>query len=348
MEILQGTLADEIAREAAEQEAKTQPPGVTTAAKKNGALDVLRTVVDTTLFLPDKLRKIITLTKKAENQLKDLKPIERMTTNIVEHNKKHLLRIYPFGLRFDSSNLDPFVYWATGCQMVCLNYQTNGRSMNLNRGFFKVNGGSGWVLKPPALRSGAGRQFSPAEEVPRALRCSPPEIKVLMIRVLWAHHDHDGQAVTDTSSSKALLKGIRSADMTDTSVDATPAPDGLAIDEIDAEVKGEGVAQEGKEEEDLEEEQDQAEEAVVVESPGRSSEGSEQEVEQEVPSPVPDDVQQVRIDIGRPGEKQAQPGGAPRSRPMIAVRLHAMLWKECETSTHPQEAATPYWNEQFW
>ena len=41
----------------------------------------------------------------------------------LEYNKKQLARIYPWGGRFDSSNLDPGLAWATGCQLVAFNFQ---------------------------------------------------------------------------------------------------------------------------------------------------------------------------------------------------------------------------------
>lgn len=40
--------------------------------------------------------------------------------------QKNLLRIYPKGLRFDSSNYDPMVGWTHGAQMVAFNMQVRG------------------------------------------------------------------------------------------------------------------------------------------------------------------------------------------------------------------------------
>ena len=42
--------------------------------------------------------------------------------------------------------------WNAGCQIVALNFQTPGLMMDLNRGFFLKNGGSGYVLKPAVMR----------------------------------------------------------------------------------------------------------------------------------------------------------------------------------------------------
>lgn len=38
--------------------------------------------------------------------------------------------------------------------LVALNYQTEGRMMQLNRAKFMVNGGIGYVLKPPPMCKG--------------------------------------------------------------------------------------------------------------------------------------------------------------------------------------------------
>ena len=48
----------------------------------------------------------------------------------------------------DSSNLDPVGPWEAGNQLVALNYQTPGVSMQLNHGKFMENGNCGYVLKP--------------------------------------------------------------------------------------------------------------------------------------------------------------------------------------------------------
>jgi hypothetical protein len=71
--------------------------------------------------------------------------------HFVEYNKKQLSRIYPAGWRVDSTNYNPVPMWAAGCQIVALNFQTPCKEMDLNRGRFLPNGGSGYVLKPDIL-----------------------------------------------------------------------------------------------------------------------------------------------------------------------------------------------------
>uniref|UniRef100_A0A3Q2DV67 Phosphoinositide phospholipase C n=1 Tax=Cyprinodon variegatus TaxID=28743 RepID=A0A3Q2DV67_CYPVA len=75
-------------------------------------------------------------------------------------NQRQLSRIYPSAYRIDSSNFNPQFYWNVGCQLVALNYQTDGRMMQLNRSKFMVNGGIGYVLKPPPMCKGSFNPFS--------------------------------------------------------------------------------------------------------------------------------------------------------------------------------------------
>ncbi|XP_068615998.1 1-phosphatidylinositol 4,5-bisphosphate phosphodiesterase eta-1-like, partial [Brachionichthys hirsutus] len=75
-------------------------------------------------------------------------------------NQRQLSRIYPSAYRIDSSNFNPQYYWNVGCQLVALNYQTEGRMMQLNRAKFMVNGGIGYVLKPPPMCKGSFNPFS--------------------------------------------------------------------------------------------------------------------------------------------------------------------------------------------
>lgn len=62
------------------------------------------------------------------------------------------MRTYPKGTRFDSSNYDPMLMWSCGIQMAALNFQYPEIEMHLNQGFFRLNGGCGYVLKPLVMR----------------------------------------------------------------------------------------------------------------------------------------------------------------------------------------------------
>ena len=72
---------------------------------------------------------------------------------MVVHNSKLLTRIYPDGVRQDSSNMDPTAAWTMGCHMVCLNYQTWDLPMRLNFAKFLLNGSCGYVRKPLSVQA---------------------------------------------------------------------------------------------------------------------------------------------------------------------------------------------------
>ncbi|CAF1159595.1 unnamed protein product [Adineta steineri] len=70
---------------------------------------------------------------------------------VIRQTLKTSLRMYPDGLRQDSSNPDPIYPWNFGVQMVALNYQNDDSVMSLAYGKFMDNGRCGYVLKPPYL-----------------------------------------------------------------------------------------------------------------------------------------------------------------------------------------------------
>lgn len=43
---------------------------------------------------------------------------------LVAHTQSQLMRTYPAGMRIDSSNFNPVIFWSFGIQMAALNYQT--------------------------------------------------------------------------------------------------------------------------------------------------------------------------------------------------------------------------------
>uniref|UniRef100_A0A674M9R1 Phosphoinositide phospholipase C n=1 Tax=Takifugu rubripes TaxID=31033 RepID=A0A674M9R1_TAKRU len=91
---------------------------------------------------------------------KAVKLAEESANDYIRHNAEKLSRIYPAGLRTDSSNYNPVPLWNAGCQMVALNFQTSCPDMDLNQGRFQVNGKSGYILKPSFMRD-AGTEFDP-------------------------------------------------------------------------------------------------------------------------------------------------------------------------------------------
>ncbi|KAG6014073.1 hypothetical protein E4U43_006963 [Claviceps pusilla] len=84
----------------------------------------------------------------AENKF--LEHRQKHGTDLFRHNRDYLLRAYPSGLRIRSSNLMPTVFWASGAQIVALNWQQTDEGMMLNEGMFAGTGG--YVLKPRGYR----------------------------------------------------------------------------------------------------------------------------------------------------------------------------------------------------
>jgi phosphatidylinositol phospholipase C delta len=79
---------------------------------------------------------------------------------VVKYHREQLSRIYPKGTRVGSSNYDPVASWASGAQIVALNYQTGDKAMFFNEGLFCDNGRCGYLLKPEYLL----RDDTPAAE----------------------------------------------------------------------------------------------------------------------------------------------------------------------------------------
>ncbi|EMD36767.1 hypothetical protein CERSUDRAFT_137030 [Gelatoporia subvermispora B] len=79
--------------------------------------------------------------------------IKQGMLDLIKHNRTHLVRIYPKGMRIGSTNYEPHRYWAAGAQLVALNWQTFDLGYMINHAMFQRNGRAGYVLKPLALRT---------------------------------------------------------------------------------------------------------------------------------------------------------------------------------------------------
>ena len=101
-------------------------------------------LVVVTCFVLDSEKKI----EKLVNKFLDTAGLWR------KYNQGHMTRTYPAGMRVDSSNYNPVLAWALGCQMVALNFQTNDNNLILNDGRFRQFGQCGYVLKPQSLLGG--------------------------------------------------------------------------------------------------------------------------------------------------------------------------------------------------
>ncbi|KAM3872213.1 LOW QUALITY PROTEIN: 1-phosphatidylinositol 4,5-bisphosphate phosphodiesterase eta-2-like [Diretmus argenteus] len=102
--------------------------------------------------------QVSSLSETKAHQIMQQKP-----TSFIHFNQRQLSRIYPSSYRVDSSNFNPQPFWNAGCQLVALNYQSEGRVLQLNRAKFYINANCGYVLKPACMCEGA---FNPNLEDP--------------------------------------------------------------------------------------------------------------------------------------------------------------------------------------
>ena len=59
--------------------------------------------------------------------------VRKFPKEFLDYTSSAIMRIYPGPLRLDSSNFNPSLFWAIGCQMVALNLQTPGVPTQLNQ-----------------------------------------------------------------------------------------------------------------------------------------------------------------------------------------------------------------------
>ncbi|CAM0907453.1 unnamed protein product [Alopecurus aequalis] len=109
---------------------------------------------------PNKVRRL----SLSEQELE--KAVVNHGTEIVRFTQRNLLRIYPKGTRVTSSNYNPFIAWVHGAQMVAFNMQGYGRALWLMHGFYKANGGCGYVKKPDFLMQTEPEIFDPKKPQP--------------------------------------------------------------------------------------------------------------------------------------------------------------------------------------
>ncbi|KXN88962.1 1-phosphatidylinositol 4,5-bisphosphate phosphodiesterase 1 [Leucoagaricus sp. SymC.cos] len=96
----------------------------------------------------------------SENSANRLMKAKGVLGELIEHTQTNLVRIYPKGMRVNSTNYEPHKYWAAGAQVVAINWQTFDLGYTINQAMFQRNGRSGYVLKPLALRLEGKRLLS--------------------------------------------------------------------------------------------------------------------------------------------------------------------------------------------
>ena len=115
----------------------------------------------------------------------------------IEYNQRNLSRLYPSGMRVDSSNYDPVPAWALGCQLVALNIQSIDTPLRYNTGLFALNGGCGYILKPPSLRS-CGSSWQ-SQAVPSGTPAAAPPPRLGIKVVCATNVPNEGTSLNDVS-----------------------------------------------------------------------------------------------------------------------------------------------------
>ncbi|KAL4610157.1 hypothetical protein ACB092_08G031700 [Castanea dentata] len=127
---------------------------------------------------------------------------------IIRFTQRNLLRVYPKGMRLDSSNYDPMLGWTHGAQMVALNMQGHAKFLWIMQGMFRANGGCGYVKKPDfLLPAGNHMVFNPS--------APPPVKKFLRVTVYmgegWARdfrHTHFDRFSPPDFFVKVAIAGV--------------------------------------------------------------------------------------------------------------------------------------------
>ncbi|XP_024391273.1 phosphoinositide phospholipase C 6 isoform X2 [Physcomitrium patens] len=98
---------------------------------------------------PLKIGKVAIMANLSEPQLNA--QVKDHPDSLIEFSKRNLGRVYPFGLRIDSSNGDPMYAWEHGVQIAAINWQGCDWPVWISKALFSKNGGCGYVKKPAVL-----------------------------------------------------------------------------------------------------------------------------------------------------------------------------------------------------
>ncbi|MCO5560669.1 hypothetical protein L7F22_014286 [Adiantum nelumboides] len=156
----------------------------------------------------------------SEPQLRKL--AKQDATSLIRYTHNNLGRMYPFGLRLNSSNPNPYLAWAHGFQLAALNIQGQDRPCWISQALFNGNGKCGFVKKPPILLpTSHGMQFENiADILPKLL---------LKVRILTGFECHKAHTFSRSRSlyTKVAIDGYP-PDKAKERTDAIPHDDGDA------------------------------------------------------------------------------------------------------------------------
>ncbi|KAF7639855.1 Phosphoinositide phospholipase C [Meloidogyne graminicola] len=106
---------------------------------------------------PNKLKnKFLLHPSNASPSLSERKVQTFLDSNVplALYTSTRIVKSFPSGIRQDSSNIDPMESWICGIQLAAMNFQTCDEELDVNKGFFSINGNIGYILKPKILLDG--------------------------------------------------------------------------------------------------------------------------------------------------------------------------------------------------
>ena len=100
---------------------------------------------------------------------------------MLDLTETQLVRVYPAGMRIDSSNFNPVSVWSCGIQMVAMNYQTlTDANLHMHSAMFA--GTPGYVLKPQVMWSPSHilhQRFQPSSKTQEGLHATQISLSVV-------------------------------------------------------------------------------------------------------------------------------------------------------------------------
>ncbi|KAJ1652331.1 1-phosphatidylinositol 4,5-bisphosphate phosphodiesterase zeta-1 [Dispira simplex] len=131
---------------------------------------VAKAMADLNVYLRSSRLKVVQSLKSFENMFsvseKDFPKFVGQPRELIQVTQQRLLRVFPKLTRIMSTNYHPLGYWAVGCQMVALNYQSPDIPMEFNKVMFDSRGNLGYIRKPAYLRG----SFTPAMFTKHSIR----------------------------------------------------------------------------------------------------------------------------------------------------------------------------------
>ncbi|KAK9465645.1 PLC-like phosphodiesterase [Lipomyces arxii] len=151
---------DDSGREHVRARGRAKKAGSSKIAKRLGELGVyVRGVKYRNFALPES-RSLTHCFSFSERSFAAMCKDEEHVQQLEKHNRRYLMRVYPSGLRFTSSNYDPIACWKRGVQMAALNWQTYDLGLQMNDAMFACGERAGYVLKSNELRTIQGKHMS--------------------------------------------------------------------------------------------------------------------------------------------------------------------------------------------